>query len=56
MNVDVPDFHGVPTTENLALEVERRLRAGWAAEFREVRLNRIWLQETPRNTFELRIR
>lgn len=54
MNTDVPEFAGVPTTENLALEIERRLAAGWAATFAEVKLERIWIQETPRNTFELR--
>ena len=54
MNRDVRDFAGVPTTENLAIDIERRLRDGWAATFGEVRLDRIWLQETPRNTFELR--
>jgi 6-pyruvoyltetrahydropterin/6-carboxytetrahydropterin synthase len=56
MNLDVPDFQGVPTTENLALEIERRLRGAWSATFGGVRLDRIWLQETPRNTFELRTR
>jgi 6-pyruvoyltetrahydropterin/6-carboxytetrahydropterin synthase len=54
MNRDVRDFAGVPTTENLAIDIERRLRDGWSAAFGEVKLDRIWLQETPRNTFELR--
>jgi hypothetical protein len=54
MNTDVTDFVGVPTTENLALEIERRLAAGWAEAFADVKLDRIWIQETPRNTFELR--
>lgn len=54
LNTDVPDFPGVPTTEILALDAERRLRAGWP--FPEAELDRIRVQETPRNTFELRIR
>ena len=56
MNRDVRDFRGVPTTENLALDVERRLRANWADTFASAALERVWLQETPRNTFELRHR
>jgi 6-pyruvoyltetrahydropterin/6-carboxytetrahydropterin synthase len=54
MNVDVPDFQGVPTTENLAAEVDRRLRQGWQERFGTLRLARVWIQETHRNTFELR--
>lgn len=56
MNADVPDFQGVPTTENLATDIARRLRENWAASFGDVALDGIWLQETPRNTFELRNR
>lgn len=55
INTDVPDFSGVPTTENLALDIERRLRTGWDARFGAARLARVWIQETPRNTFELEI-
>src|SRR3954454_6925653 len=51
LNTDVPDFSGVPTTEILALDAERRLRNGWP--FPDAELDRIRLQETPRNTFEL---
>jgi 6-pyruvoyltetrahydropterin/6-carboxytetrahydropterin synthase len=54
MNRDVPDFAGVPTTENLAIEVERRLQVAWKDHFGPARLDRVWIQETPRNTFELR--
>jgi 6-pyruvoyltetrahydropterin/6-carboxytetrahydropterin synthase len=54
LNRDVPGFHGVPTTENLALDIERRLRAGWSGQFRNAELDRIRVQETPRNTVELR--
>ena len=54
MNTDVHDFQGVPTTENLALDIDRRLRAGWSSVFGDVALDRIRIEETPRNTFELR--
>ena len=56
MNTDVMGFVGVPTTENLAVDIERRLRSDWENSFASVALERIWLQETPRNTFELRNR
>lgn len=56
MNTDVRDFEGVPTTENLARDIEKRLRKSWAESFSEIRLERIRIEETPRNTFELRIR
>jgi 6-pyruvoyltetrahydropterin/6-carboxytetrahydropterin synthase len=55
MNTDVRDFRGVPTTENLALEIERRLRAGWSDAFCGINLERVRIHETARNTFELRI-
>jgi 6-pyruvoyltetrahydropterin/6-carboxytetrahydropterin synthase len=54
MNRDVPDFAGVPTTENLAFDIERRLRQAWNGRFGPARLDRVWIQETPRNTFELK--
>lgn len=56
MNTDVAGFEGVPTTENLAWDIDRRLRRDWEREFAPLALDRIWLQETPRNTFELRNR
>lgn len=56
MNTDVPDIRGVPTTEILALEIGRRLQDGWDDRFAPATLDGIWLQETPRNTFELRLR
>jgi 6-pyruvoyltetrahydropterin/6-carboxytetrahydropterin synthase len=56
MNSDVPGFNGVPTTENLVVDIDRRLRDDWPALFGGARLERIWIQETPRNTFELRSR
>jgi len=55
MNDDVQDFKTtVPTTENLATAVARRLRRDWEQSFPRARLERIFIQETPRNTFELR--
>ena len=56
LNTDVAGFRGVPTTENLVFEIERRLRTGWTAHFPNARLDRIWVQETPRNKIELRSR
>lgn len=56
MNTDVADFAGVPTTENLVRDIERRLRQRWHAQFGATELDAIWIQETPRNTFESRSR
>jgi 6-pyruvoyltetrahydropterin/6-carboxytetrahydropterin synthase len=55
MNSDVADFEGVPTTENLARDVARRLGSEWGEHFGAAALRRIFIQETPRNTFELRM-
>lgn len=46
----------VPTTENLAIEVRRRLAAKWEEAFpgEWPRLERIRIMETKRNYFELR--
>jgi 6-pyruvoyltetrahydropterin/6-carboxytetrahydropterin synthase len=56
MNADIADFQSaVPTTENLVIAIERRLRQGWGERFRGVSLDRIQIEETPRNTFELRM-
>jgi 6-pyruvoyltetrahydropterin/6-carboxytetrahydropterin synthase len=53
LNFDVPEFNGaVPTTENLASFIERRLKEGWSLE---ARLKRIRIIETARNTFELEV-
>ena len=52
LNQDVPDFSGVPTTENLAIDCERRLRERWS--FERARLDRVLIQETGRNSIELR--
>jgi 6-pyruvoyltetrahydropterin/6-carboxytetrahydropterin synthase len=56
LNAEVPAFAAVvPTTENLALEIRRRLLRNWAAAFPGVwpRLDRIRIEETKRNSFEL---
>lgn len=51
LNADVPGFEGVPTTENLALDSEKRLLSGWP--FPGARLDRVFIQETDRNSVEL---
>ena len=51
LNRDVPEFErAVPTTENLASVIERRLREHWSLA---PRLARIRIAETDRNTFEM---
>jgi 6-pyruvoyltetrahydropterin/6-carboxytetrahydropterin synthase len=55
INEDVPGFQGVPTTENLALDVAARLRERWGEWFPGVELHAVSIRETPRNTIELRI-
>jgi 6-pyruvoyltetrahydropterin/6-carboxytetrahydropterin synthase len=56
LNTDVDAMRGVvPTTENLALVIGRLLREAWEKEFagRPVRLDRVRIEETARNTFEV---
>jgi len=56
LNVEVPEFSRlVPTSENLGIEVARRLRLRWKEHFpgEWPQLDRILIAETPRNTFEL---
>lgn len=66
LNADVPDFAGlVPTTENLALVIARRLLQNWACYLCAAhpsgdsmagpspRLARVHIQETGRNGFEV---
>jgi 6-pyruvoyltetrahydropterin/6-carboxytetrahydropterin synthase len=48
LNSDVPGFEGVPTTENLALDSDKRLRERWP--FRDAALQRVFIQETDRNS------
>jgi 6-pyruvoyltetrahydropterin/6-carboxytetrahydropterin synthase len=52
LNSDVPGFTAVPTTENLAIDSDRRLRGGWP--FQNASLDRVRIQETGRNSVELR--
>jgi len=56
MNVDVPAFADiVPTTENVAVEIGRRLREAWVGPFAGTgtQLRKIKIYETRRNIFEL---
>ena len=56
MNVDIPAFaQTVATTENLAIELGRRLSAGWPGCFpgEWPVLEKIRIRETDRNIFEL---
>jgi len=63
LNVDIPEFSSsslVPTTENLAVVIERRLAAQWNSKFspveaplERVKLDRIRIEETRRNIFEV---
>jgi 6-pyruvoyltetrahydropterin/6-carboxytetrahydropterin synthase len=58
LNREVPAFAGVvPTTENLAAEIGRRLEGAWAAAFNGsgTRLQRIRIEETKRNSFALEL-
>jgi len=56
MNTQIPAFADkAPTTENVAVEIERRLCRDWADVFPEgtPRLDRIRLHETRKNIIEL---
>ena len=53
LNVDIQEFQKlVPTSENILRVIEERLRARWPAEW--PKLDSLRLQETARNTFELK--
>jgi 6-pyruvoyltetrahydropterin/6-carboxytetrahydropterin synthase len=57
LNAEVAAFeHAVPTSENLAIEICRRLKREWRAEFpgEWPRLDKIRIAETERNIFEIR--
>lgn len=57
LNVDTDAFReSVPTTENLAFEIGRRLKRNWSAAFpgEWPKLEKIRIAETERNIFELR--
>ncbi len=56
MNAEIPAFEKtVPTTENLGLEIYRRLKDGWAEIFSDGGpvLEKVRIAETPRNIFEV---
>jgi 6-pyruvoyltetrahydropterin/6-carboxytetrahydropterin synthase len=56
MNIEIPQFRDlVPTSENLGLEIDRRLRESWHTEFRGdwPRLEKVRIAETERNIFEV---
>ena len=56
LNSDVNSFAGcVPTSENLAVEICRRLKENWNSAFPGAwpRLDRVRIAETPRNIFEV---
>ncbi len=58
-NADVAEFSGglVPTSENILRVIEDRLNRNWRSTFpgQWPRLEKIRLQETKRNRFELRV-
>jgi 6-pyruvoyltetrahydropterin/6-carboxytetrahydropterin synthase len=57
LNLDVNSFEGrVPTSENLAAEICRRLKDNWDAAFpgEWPKLDRVRIAETPRNIFEVK--
>ena len=56
LNVEAPVFaSAVPTSENLAVEIRYRLKAGWSAEFPDEwpKLDRVRIAETDNNMFEI---
>jgi 6-pyruvoyltetrahydropterin/6-carboxytetrahydropterin synthase len=56
LNAEIPQFAGtVPTSENLALYLDDRLRARWRTAFPGAwpRLEKIRIAETERNIFEV---
>jgi 6-pyruvoyltetrahydropterin/6-carboxytetrahydropterin synthase len=56
LNSEIPAFAGVvPTSENLAREIGRRLKAGWSTAFAGPwpKLDRVRIAETDRNIFEM---
>jgi 6-pyruvoyltetrahydropterin/6-carboxytetrahydropterin synthase len=59
LNLDVPEFADVvPTSENVALVVQSRLQVAWNRWFDSSWpvLEKVRIQETPRNTFEVHAR
>jgi 6-pyruvoyltetrahydropterin/6-carboxytetrahydropterin synthase len=56
LNEEVPAFRSaVPTTENLGIEMDRRLRAAWGQTFGATgpRLEKVRIRETDRNICEI---
>jgi 6-pyruvoyltetrahydropterin/6-carboxytetrahydropterin synthase len=56
LNTEVNSFERVvPTSENLAVEIARRLKASWAGVFPAgwPKLEKVRIAETPRNIFEI---
>jgi 6-pyruvoyltetrahydropterin/6-carboxytetrahydropterin synthase len=56
LNAEIAEFaRTVPTSENLAIELDRRLRGRWHVEFPDAwpRLEKIRIAETERNIFEV---
>ena len=57
LNAEVNAFRGAPpTSENLGVEICRRLKRNWSAVFpgEWPRLEKVRIAETPRNIFEIR--
>lgn len=62
LNLDVPDFAAcVPTTENIAAAIQRRLQTNWTKAFPGEDpkigpvLDRVRVRETRNNSFELKV-
>ena len=56
LNTEVESFRqAVPTSENLAIEICRRLKRNWRAAFpgEWPKLEKVRIEETPRNIFEI---
>lgn len=56
LNTEVDAFRdAVPTSENLGIEICRRLKSGWSTVFSGEwpKLEKVRIEETPRNIFEI---
>jgi 6-pyruvoyltetrahydropterin/6-carboxytetrahydropterin synthase len=57
LNAEVESFREVvPTSENLGIEICRRLKRHWASAFpgEWPKLEKVRIEETPRNIFEIK--
>ena len=57
LNLEIESFrHVVPTSENIGIEICRRLKQNWRSVFggEWPKLEKIRIEETPRNIFEIR--